>query len=477
MKRKILLLMMTALLSVGAWAADDVTLSTDFIVYDWNGGGGSYYSNSNTLYVEKWASNGWEFYTSRPISTTEFSGVTIDYESAYRVVLVITYEGGTKQESEWLTTTEPTTITIPFEHEGIVREVKFKSYNYDDNDKDGGNIVFNSVKLNGISGALEAYPTSNLTLPMNKMKDPGWGATYDSENQTITISENSWSGWLLNLPISTKYYKGIRFTLTQAPASEGSIKIDYDEGDDVWISTDAYAGGGTISYDFTGDRNITQIIFNGPDWSSIDKSSRIYGISTCYIEPKPITATVSALKWATYGVNAPINYSATSGLKAYIAYVDGEKVKLTAVSNVPANTAVILYADVNTNTEYTLTPTAEATDNVSANELKISDGTVKGDESGTIYVLANGDDGVGFYLVENGSAITAGKAYLKVSDDPEPGARQFIGFGDDNEITGIDSLTPALSKGEEVYYDLQGRRVAQPTKGLYIVNGKKVIIK
>ena len=466
MKRKILLLMMTALLSVGAWAADDVTLSTDFIVLGYNGGGGSYNSGSKTLWVAKWESNGWEFYMSRPISTTEFSGVTIDYESADNVRLVITYEGGSDQTTDLLTTTDATVMTIPFQQEGIVREIKFKSY--DATDESGGNIVFNSVKLNGISGVMEAYPTSNLTLPMDKMKDPGWGATYDSED--ITISQYSWSGWFLNLPISTKYYKGIRFTMTQAPASGGSIKIDYDEGDDAWISTDECADGGTIHFDFTGDRNITQIIFNGADWSSTD--TRTYGISTCYIEPKPITATVSSLKWGTYGVNAPINYGSAdpSGLKAYIAYVDGEKVKLTEVSKVPANTAVVLYANIEDATSYTLSTTAETTDNVSANKLHVSDGTVTGDGS-TIYVLANGKNGVGFYLLEDGDALAAGKAYLEVSNS---GARQFIGFGDN--AAGIDNIEHSTPHIEQ-YYDLQGRRVAQPTKGLYIVNGKKVIIK
>ena len=43
-------------------------------------------------------------------------------------------------------------------------------------------------------------------------------------------------------------------------------------------------------------------------------------------------------------------------------------------------------------------------------------------------------------------------------------------------VTGI-SLTPTLSEGEGVWYDLQGRRVAQPTKGLYIKNGKVVVVK
>ena len=460
--------MMTALLSVGAWAAEDVTLSTDFIVCDWNGGGGSYDSGSKTLWVAKWASNGWEFYTSRPISTTEFSGVTIDYASANRVVLVITYEGGTTQETEWLTTTEATIMTIPFQHEGIVRELKFKSYNNDDNDKEGGNIVFNSVTLNGISGALEAYPTSNLTLPMAKMKDAGWGATYDSENQKVTVQKWSWSGWMINLPISATYYKSIHFELTSVASTAGSIKLTFEDDSNDWINTNSYLGGGSLDYPLT--KGLKKIEFSG---DSDDGSTQTYGLGTCYIEPKPITATVSSLKWATYGVNAAIDYSATSNLKAYIAYVEDNKVKLTEVSKVPANTAVILYADVETNTEYTLSTTAETTDDVSANKLHISDGSTVTGDANTIYVLANGGNGVGFYLVENESAITAGKAYLKV----ENGAalvRQFIGFGDNaTSIDNIEHSTPHI----EQYYDLQGRRVAQPAKGLYVVNGKKVIIK
>ena len=150
--------------------------------------------------------------------------------------------------------------------------------------------------------------------------------------------------------------------------------------------------------------------------------------------------------------------------------------KLEEVSKATANTAVILYADVAETTPYTVNTTKEsASTTVHTNQLKISDGTVTGNESGTIYVLANGGNGVGFYHVENGSAITAGKAYLEVSD--ETPARQFIGFGDDNETTGIQTVANSQQSAANSYYDLQGRRVAQPTKGLYIVNGKKVVIK
>ena len=185
------------------------------------------------------------------------------------------------------------------------------------------------------------------------------------------------------------------------------------------------------------------------------------------------TPTVSINAEAGY---ATLGYATALDLKdieAYTAAVSGDKVVLSSVKGkkIPANTGIILEGSG----DVTISLTTEATDEIETNDLKVSDGTKTGD--GSTYVLANGDDGVGFYLVENGSAITAGKAYLEVSG--ENAARQFIRFGYDNEITGITMVQGEgfMVNGSDNYYDLQGRRVAQPTKGLYIVNGKKVVIK
>jgi hypothetical protein len=72
---------------------------------------------------------------------------------------------------------------------------------------------------------------------------------------------------------------------------------------------------------------------------------------------------------------------------------------------------------------------------------------------------------------EDGAAfeLAANKAYLVGSAS----APEFLGFGDVTAIRGIENGQLTIDN----YYDLQGRRVAQPTKGLYIVNGKKVVIK
>jgi hypothetical protein len=51
-------------------------------------------------------------------------------------------------------------------------------------------------------------------------------------------------------------------------------------------------------------------------------------------------------------------------------------------------------------------------------------------------------------------------------------------FADDNEVTAIQTVANGQQlKANGQYYDLQGRKVAQPAKGLYIVNGRKVVVK
>ena len=135
--------------------------------------------------------------------------------------------------------------------------------------------------------------------------------------------------------------------------------------------------------------------------------------------------------------------------------------KLTAIAK---NTAVILKAAAG---DYIgkLVP-GDDVDAPASNDLQVSDGTVTGD--GTIYVLANKAQGVGFYKLASGDKVPAGKAYLILV----PNAPDFLGF--DGGTTSISELN-VKGQADGTYFNLAGQRVAQPTKGLYIVNGKKVI--
>ena len=94
-----------------------------------------------------------------------------------------------------------------------------------------------------------------------------------------------------------------------------------------------------------------------------------------------------------------------------------------------------------------------------------------------IYVLGASDGklhNVATYVSSNTLTIPACKAFLRYSGDSN--ARDLSLIFDDAETTGIQAVEKKLSDNA-LYFDLMGRRIAQPTKGLYIVNGKKIIVK
>jgi hypothetical protein len=178
------------------------------------------------------------------------------------------------------------------------------------------------------------------------------------------------------------------------------------------------------------------------------------------------TIAIGATGFATYTSNKPISVDGV--VTAYAAKYSGGRVVLTPVTEIPAGAGVVIEAAEG---DY-IVPVIESAEALGAiNELLVSDGTATGD--GThVFALGKKDDKVGFVKVKSGVKIPAGKAYLYIATPPT--SRDFLGF--DDETTGIESVEQA-AKADNQYFNLAGQRVAQPTKGLYIVNGKKVIIK
>ena len=123
--------------------------------------------------------------------------------------------------------------------------------------------------------------------------------------------------------------------------------------------------------------------------------------------------------------------------------------------------------------------TPYATDELEAPEgnlLMKSNRQTSGTKAGsTVYVLANKSLGVGFYRW-TGDELGAGRVYLPVgASETTAGAHEYCGFIEDGTtaILSIDDFKANVGP----FYDLQGRRVDNPTKGIYIVNSKKIVIK
>ena len=92
------------------------------------------------------------------------------------------------------------------------------------------------------------------------------------------------------------------------------------------------------------------------------------------------------------------------------------------------------------------------------------------------YILNNGSEGMGFYKANN-KKVAAGKAYLRVSSSAA-GAKNFFSFSfmESGGTTGINEVQNTKNNGE--LYNLNGMRLSKPTqKGIYIMNGKKFIVK
>ena len=154
------------------------------------------------------------------------------------------------------------------------------------------------------------------------------------------------------------------------------------------------------------------------------------------------------------------------GVQAFAGKIDGARMILDeVVGAIPAGTAVVLKGVEGTyNFKYAVNAPA-----VGENDLKGASEAITA--GGTQYVLALKDGVVGFYKAEVGSTIPAGKAYIEYT-----GAAGVKGFVLD-DATGIEEIHNAqcIMHNNNAIFDLSGRRVEKGTKGVYIVNGKKVL--
>lgn len=168
--------------------------------------------------------------------------------------------------------------------------------------------------------------------------------------------------------------------------------------------------------------------------------------------------------------SAPFATIIPAGVKAYYVSAKGAEATMTAIEAqaIPANQGVILTSE--SGDAATMVPAAgETAATITGNQLGHSAGAAKTLTAGEGYILGNGTEGIAFYPCKAGS-LPSNKAYLLGNGE----SAIVMNFG--NAVTGINTIAaPASAKAP--IFDLSGRRVVKATKGLYIQNGKKVIVK
>ena len=165
----------------------------------------------------------------------------------------------------------------------------------------------------------------------------------------------------------------------------------------------------------------------------------------------------------------------TAGITAYKASVSGKTVSFTALNQtVPANTGILLAGTASATVNI---PVADSGTDVDGNAFLVNTAgtTFTADDGYTYFAMKKNSDPLTFATFAPGTvAIPATKAYLKVLTTDLAGSRLDLVFGD--ESTGIKTMDNGQIDNGEIY-NLQGQRVEKSTKGLYVVNGKKVLVK
>ena len=179
--------------------------------------------------------------------------------------------------------------------------------------------------------------------------------------------------------------------------------------------------------------------------------------------------------WATF-YSSEANFQAPEGTQVFAVNLNGTTISLTKIEDRIVNQGQGVVLKKTTEGDFVMTKTTESsTGDYTTNSLTGTDIDVIGQSNA--YVLGyTADAGVGFYKLASDGAIRANRAYLTYEG---PLTRDYFNF------EGATAITTATNEpsAQQHHYDLMGRRVDQPTKGLYILrssqgkNGKKVMIK
>lgn len=332
------------------------------------------------------------------------------------------------------------------------------------------NTTFANGKIGGTDGLgkVSTHVDPETALSGNTV-DAEWGDKYNVTFVAVDAADLS-KGYLMmtkdgKYNYQTSNSNGLSASANLTTAVNYPLSITFKSSDDIEISI---AAGAIFHYNTNGYFRF----YKDGSQQAIHLYKKVTGESV-YTLAVPVEASISAAKYATFHSDKNVYFS-TSDVEVYTAHYNGSYVELSEVADglVPAKTAVVLHKDVDVQTTVEAYEVGDV-EALTNNGLKISDGATA--VGNGIYVLSNKSHGVGFYQWASDQSLSAGKVYIEIPAAGE--AREFIGMVAGGSTTGISEVTSHAAQQSGVIYDLQGRKVETLKRGLYIINGKKAIIK
>lgn len=361
--------------------------------------------------------------------------------------------------------------------------------------------AFFTICLLCLVGGVSAS-AQNATLPFeyqegkanidktNGLSQKGLGTDY---KKVVTKLRFDTSGDVLTLSFdgaADKVSYVIKYNGSDGNDLDGTFSVQYSINGTDWIDIKTYsqAKNSLKSAQVLNEEESVPAKAQYLRWIYSEKKSGNFGLGGIKVTAKTGTFTLTSAQYGTYYTEDA--FVMPKGVTGYtITSEDGQTLKFNkayvAGAVVPAKTALVLKAteELTANKEYTYTivnSTAVApTDNLLHGSVAEAMTSVK--DATAYYKLAQGEEGLGFYYgAEDGGAFTNGahKAYLAVKTET---LSQMRGFSFDSMTTGINHVVANAEHAKStVIYDLNGRRVNSlnaAAKGVYIVNGKKIIVK
>ena len=429
-----------------------------------------------TIYYKK----GGETLTSKEVTVTQapydlkdpvFSPVAGVYNTTQSVAISCDTEGSAIYYT--LDGTTPTTSSTPYssaisvENSSTIKAVSYKESHY-------SNVITATYiidpSLNTKTWDLSTDETTSASTTSLTWVDSNVSMDINKASST-TNANNYYPGTAGQSYTSTRFYKDMELTIT--PATSNLIKrIVFTAAsasyanvlrNSTWVNATADVSGTTVTITpINGGSNIAATIAAVCGFTEV----KVY-----YSTAENITIGTS--KYASFCSSRNLDFT-SSDVKAYTARVEENEVKLTKINKVPRDEGVVLYCE--TPGIYNIPVIASASE-VSGNEMVgVTERT---------YVPWTSLDGEHNYILQQGQFNKATDGYLKANraylhttfDVTSVGAQALSIVFDDEETTTISEVKSKKAEVSGDYFDLQGRKVAQPTKGLYIVNGRKVLVK
>ena len=196
--------------------------------------------------------------------------------------------------------------------------------------------------------------------------------------------------------------------------------------------------------------------------------------NTSEISAVSVPVTVSAAGYTTITTKYAVNFEGTDVTAYKATAVNPSSIHLEEVDEAPAGTPLIIEASEGMHTGIAIISSAA---DIADNLLLSSDGTVAGDGS-TIYALGVGKvepyyGVVGFYVVNDGQTVPAGKAYLTIAAE----VKEFLTFDFGELPTGLNDVRSKMEDVSGDIFNLAGQKMNRLQKGINIVNGRKVLVK